>query len=286
MAALRLRVLTATFVATVAGCVAVASASSSPGSPPMVVVASYAPAHVEFGDTVTATVTVLLDRNAVRPSSLALTDDLAPLTQLSPPRTTRSDSGRLEAVSVRVTVACLADACAAEPGITAVALPRVRATVVTSNGGIDTVTAGWPPLQVRSRVVASDLAAARPPFAADSSPNAPTFRVSPATLAFALDVIAAVCAAGAVALLVRQIVILRRRHRREPGEMERALQLVREAERRPAPDRRRALSLLARLLRARGAELGQTVDDVAWSEPTPDSDRLRELVDRIEGRDA
>jgi hypothetical protein len=62
----------------------------------------------------------------------------------------------------------------------------------------------------------------------------------------------------------------------------RAVALAREAERRPTPDRRRALGLLARLLGARDAQLAGAADDLAWSAPAPTPDALAELVSEVE----
>jgi hypothetical protein len=64
--------------------------------------------------------------------------------------------------------------------------------------------------------------------------------------------------------------------------LERALALAREAERRPTPDRRRALGLLARLLGSRDPNLAGAIDELAWSAPAPTPDALAKLVNRVE----
>jgi hypothetical protein len=61
---------------------------------------------------------------------------------------------------------------------------------------------------------------------------------------------------------------------------------VREAETRPVPDRRRALALLARVLRNRDAGLGPAASDLAWSEPPPDPQSIDALVGDVEGERA
>jgi hypothetical protein len=139
------------------------------------------------------------------------------------------------------------------------------------------------PLRLRSRVSAADLAAAKPPFAADTAPGSPTYRIAPATAATALVVIAAVAAAAAAALLTLEAraVAHRRRRPSDGDELSRALRLVREAEGRPAPDRRRALALLARLLRGHGS-LDRTASDLAWSQPEPETHAVDDLVTRVE----
>jgi hypothetical protein len=58
---------------------------------------------------------------------------------------------------------------------------------------------------------------------------------------------------------------------------------VEAARTRPPADRRRALGLLARVLRRLGAPAtGQAAADLAWSEPEPDPSRMSQLLDRIE----
>ena len=62
-------------------------------------------------------------------------------------------------------------------------------------------------------------------------------------------------------------------------ELARALRLAREAEGRPAPDKRRALGLLARLL---GKPLATEASDLAWRRPPPERESLHALVSEVE----
>jgi hypothetical protein len=257
------------------------------GSPPAIapaesvsVRAVFEPAVVDFGDPVTAHVVVLLDRRAVQPSTLRITDDIAPLTTLSAPKTVPTISGRLETVSITERVACLTDPCVART----VDFPRVRVSVSRRDRSVATAAASWRPLQVNSRVGAADLTASAPPFAADTTLGSPGYRLSPSTAATVLDVVSAVAAAGAIALIALQLVALTRTRRRTDtgDELERALRLVREAEQRPVPDRRRALGRLARLLRAIDGGLGRAASDLAWSEPGPERQAVDEFVTRVE----
>jgi hypothetical protein len=248
---------------------------------PLAVSATFDPATVEFGDRLQAQVVIALDRAAVRTQTLRFTYGLAPLTPLGPARTTRSSNGNLELVTVVAPVACLTDPCVARKGITTLTFPRVRATVVRTSGGVATVVTRWPTLAVRGRVSASDLASSSPTFAANTSPPPPSYSVSPGTLASVLEVLAVVCAVGAVALATWQaVVFMRRRPARRVDALERALRLAREAEGLPAPQRRRALGLLARLLGR--DDLSSAASDLAWSEPQPDPDELEALVSEIE----
>jgi hypothetical protein len=83
------------------------------------------------------------------------------------------------------------------------------------------------------------------------------------------------------------LAVRHRRHREDTAdELARALRLVREAETRPVPDRRRALALLARVLRNRDVRLGPAVSDLAWSEPPPDPQAIDALISGVEGERA
>ena len=74
--------------------------------------------------------------------------------------------------------------------------------------------------------------------------------------------------------------VLIRRRASQPGGLERALRLAREAQQRPAPDRRRALALLGRALgRDRRSGVARAL---AWSEPVPEPQELEALVSEIE----
>jgi hypothetical protein len=251
---------------------------------PLTVRAFFAPQNVQFGDELTARVVVLLDRDAVRVGSLRINNGFAPLTQLGAERTTRTRRGRLAVVSASVPAACLAEACAADAGETPIALPPVTVQVTSMRGGTLRGTARWPTLHVTSRVGAADLAAAKPPFRGDTLPPAPTYRIAPNTLALVLDVLAALLAAAGVGLATWNGLALARRRRAPPAadELELALRRTREAEARPAPERRRALGLLARLLDARDRRLAGAASELAWSEPTPEPEALSTLVTQVE----
>ena len=257
-----------------------ASAPAAGSTTPVAVRAGFDREVAQFGDAVTARVVVTLDRAAVRPGTLRVTNDVAPFTQLAAPTTTRTRSGQLETVTIDRRLACLTSPCLARR----LSLPRVRAAVQRLSGGTETVSTAWHAPTFRSRVDAKDLARATPRFAADTTPPEPTYRISPGTAATWLTVIAALAAAGAAALVALHLLAVARRAKRidEPDELTRALRLVREAGQRPVPDRRRALALLARLLRGRDDSLGAAASDLAWSAPAPERPAVDELVTRVE----
>lgn len=261
--------------AAVAAVLLIGRGTASPAVAPAVPVAvraAFEPPVVQFGDAVTARVDVLLDRNAVDARTLRVVTALAPLTPLASPVTTRTRSGRLETVTITQRLSCLTGPCIRG----SLTFPPVAVTVSGRHA-----TARWHPLRMASRVDAADLAASSPPFVADTAPSSPTYAVAPSAAATALDVLAALAAAGAVALLVRELVVRRRRTRRPRAgdELARALRLVRESERRDVPDRRRALGLLARLL---DGGLGRAASDLAWSRPQPEPEAVEGLVEQID----
>jgi hypothetical protein len=147
-------------------------------------------------------------------------------------------------------------------------------------------TARWSPLHVTSRVAAADLAAAEPPFRHDALPPPPGYLIAPGTLARALDLLAALLAATGVGLATWQGFALGRRRGAPPAayenEIELALLRTREVKARPAPDRRRALGLLARLLDARDRRLAGAASELAWSKPAPEPEALSAFVAEVE----
>jgi hypothetical protein len=281
--------LAALVVAAAVSAVLLLGRSESPpalaATAPLVVHAGFDPPTVTFGDRVVARVVVLLDGTAVRPSTLKLTADIAPLTQLAAPRTTRTTRGSLSIVTYEVPAACMTDGCVAPAGDLPLRLPRVIAAAATHSGGVARATAAWPVLHVHGRVNAADLAGTGPRFRGDATPAAPTYRIAPSTLAALLDALAVLLVLGGVAVAAyeaRRLALRRRVRPADGGELERALRLAREAESRPPPDRRRALGLLARLLGSRDRRLANAASDLAWAKPQPEREAMSGLVAEIE----
>lgn len=245
---------------------------------------SFEPPAVQFGDPLTLHIAARFDNRVVLPSSFRLTSSVVPLTQLGPVQTDRTRRGNLTVVSVSIPVACIAPACVAGPGETRIHLPVVSGHVTGVDGRVQSVTATWPPLLIGSRVSSSDLAHAAPPLRADTSPIAPTFRISPSRLALLLDVLAVLLAASGVWLASRQVtaIVRSRREAAEADQLTTALRRVRQSENRPAPDRRRALGNLARVLDRRGLEQADATNDLAWSRPAPTPEGVADLAGKIE----
>ena len=248
---------------------------------------SFAPPAAQFGDRVVARVVVLADRSVLDAQHLRITAGVAPLSQLATPHVTRADRGRLAVVTYEVPAVCIDERCLGGKSPRRLRLPAVHVEAPRLDGGVLRATAGWPALELRGRVTAADLASGRPAFRADRSLPAVSYRISPHTLATLLDVIAALLAVAGVAWAARQIAVLVRRRRAldTRSELERAVALVREAEMRPSGDRRRAVGLLARILRTRDAPLAREAGDLAWSRPKPAAADLAALADRAGGEE-
>jgi hypothetical protein len=269
----------AAFAAVLAGVLAPSAAAA-----PLVVRATFDTRVVQFGDAIHTHVVVKLDRTRVRTESLHIVDDVAPLTVLTPEKTTRTIHGDTLIVAVDSTASCLSEVCVAARGDATPALPRVTVTATANDGSAFSESAAWPALRVHGRVSSADAARSRPPFRADRAPAPPSYRLAPSTLARLLDAGALVLGLAALALAAYQgLLVMRRRRREAPvDELGRALRLAREAAERPEPDRRRALGLLARLLEVRDRGLAGTASNLAWSKPAPKRDELATLVGEVE----
>jgi hypothetical protein len=244
--------------------------------------ASFAPRVVQFGDRVVARVVVLADRAALDTNRLRVTQDIAPLSGLSPARVTRTTRGRLLVVTYEVPATCIVDACLAA----SLRLRQAQAEAPRRAGGTAHAHAAWPVLRLGSRVSAADLKAARPPLRADTSAPSVGYRIAPSTLSHLLDALAVLLVLAGVALAAWQAAVLVGRSRRTTdrrSDVAFALELVRAAASRPPEDRRRAVGLLARVLRRRDNELAKTADDLAWSRPKPTPEGLAALADRVDG---
>jgi hypothetical protein len=253
-------------------------------SPPLVVRATFDRPTVQFAGAIHIHVVVLLDATQVRPESLRIVNDLAPLTSLSPGRTTRTTRGDTITVTLERTFSCLSSSCVSSSGDATLTLPPVKVTVATLVGETLGTKAAWPVLHVQGRVSKADLGRSRPPFRSDTTPASPSYRLPPSTVAWLLYTAAVVLALAAASLAVREARGLARRRRGEPtvDELERALRLAREAESRPPSDRRRALGLLARLLDPRDRRLSVAANELAWAEPEPERAALATFVADVE----
>jgi hypothetical protein len=256
-----------------------ATAATVAPSAPLIARANFDPSAPAFGDRISATITVEIDRRRARAQTLHLSYDLAPLQPIGPARAIRVTRGDVELMTIAIPVACISDACLAAHGISQLRLAPAKASIATATG-VRSVSAAWPSLAIRDRVRSADVNALQPPVEADASPLPPTYRASPATLATIIDIAAVLLGLSAVGLAAWELLLARRRRRAPEVALARAIRLARSAQALPGPERRRALELLARALGR--SELHRQATRLAWSEPTPEPDELELLVEAIE----
>lgn len=248
----------------------------------LIVRTSFDPPAAQFGDRIVARVVVTADPAVIDVGRIHITASIAPLTQLAAPTTVRATQGRLAVVTYEIPAVCIDDGCIAGKGPRQLRVEAVRVDAPRA-GGTAELAARWPLLEIRSRVDAADLARGTPQLRAATAYPPVTYRIAPQTLAPLLDAFAALLAVAGIAWGAWQASILVRRRRAMDtrNELDRALALVREAESRPPEDRRRAVGLLARILRARNVPLARDAGELAWSRPTPAADDLDALADRV-----
>jgi hypothetical protein len=254
-----------------------------------------APQSVLFGDVVTATVDVVVDRTRVDPDDVTVRTTLRPYRQLGRVVRTRTDVGNLTELRTTTRLDCLEPRCARPSARLRIKFPPALVFYRPRSGGaVRRVNIRWPPLVVDSRldaqaVAQSKLLAFGAPWRADvaTMPRV-SYRADPALLEWGLLAAGLVLLAGGAGLVAVGVgrggalsTLLARRSRPLPP-LEHALAQVELARRDGSAERRRALELLARELRSSGAhELALDARELAWAEPGPDDGLTVELADRV-----
>jgi hypothetical protein len=248
---------------------------------------------VHFGDTVTATLEVTVDRSRVDPDSIRVNTDFTPWEPTGPPRVVRRDGKSTTYLETRYTLRCLESFCTTQDteavqGFRAARITYAALDDAPGGAGNRTMQAAWPEVLVTARYA--------PPSASQSTRQpgsewranllslpAATYRVGPWGLV-ALLLAAAALFAGAAAWIV-----LRTRPRRSSGAstavavedtgaritaLEYALALLEDpASVNGSGDQRRALELVADGLLVHGDRaLGRIARALAWSRPVPKID--------------
>jgi hypothetical protein len=257
-------------------------ATAALAAPPLQVGTSISPTHPEFADTIVARVDVAVDRNKVEPGSVRVDGSFGPWRQEGDARTATASSGSRAIYSWLYTLTCLNADCFPGNEPRAVQLPSVAVAARSRSGAPLTAKGKWPEFSVAARV--PPASAAQAPFEIETALPPPNYRVSPTSLALALDAFAALLVVVAVVLLLPELA--RRRTRRTVGDdrspLTRALAYVREAQRRRTEDRRRAVGLLARTLGRESNGLDAAASRVAWSATEPSPAKLEELARAVE----
>ena len=283
MAAL-IRVAAVALGALLASAAAAAAGPLSAGS--MSTVASLQPSRALVADRIAAVATVVVDRAAVDPAAVRAVAAFGALDVLSGPVVERSGRGGQTVLRFRWELACLSQECVPSATVRRLALPPLRLTATRRNGRILASVTRWPALSIAGRVSAGEAAAAIPPFRLETELSPPSYRVAPGTLRVALAAVAAAITAALLLLAARELVSRRTRREEErlalATPLERALRLAREAELRGPADRRKALSLLARVLGGAGSSVGGPASELAWAPPEPSPAQIGSVVDEVE----
>jgi hypothetical protein len=273
---------------------AAAAQTPLPGGRAIVVNAGLTPSTHLFGDSIVATVDVVVDPVEFDPERLHVRIRFAPYEPVGGVATTRRDVGRLVHLHYVATLRCLHIGCLA-PRIEsilgeqeegrgerhAIVLPPVAVTHEEGGRQTPLLARQFPVAQVVSRLSPANAQGldpdARPgsegAFSASLAPPARTYRVRPAVLA-GVALAAAVLLALFPAVLVGAALRRRwlaRRLRGPLSPLERALALVEwSADHGDVEDRRKALEALAAVLEEDGVEpVAQVTRELAWAEPTP-----------------
>lgn len=249
------------------------------------------PASPHFGDTVTATVEILVDPRQVDPDSVRLATDFAPYRAAAPRQRSRREAHGLATIRYSFRLLCLRAPCRPPVGgVRTFRFTPARLTFRRVNGGSGEFTRRWYPLTVASRL-SRDLAL-RGDWQARLFPlPAVAYRFEPGGASVALFGAAALLAVAGAVLVGRSYGPLARAELRRRGlarlrPTERELALLRDAVARgDANGRRRALDRLALVLGENGGnDLALGARRLAWSRPEPSAQDALTLADEVESR--
>ena len=243
-----------------------------------------------FGDSLTAQIDVLLDRDFVKPETVRVEENFAPFQVRGKVRREREDLGNTTHLKFVYDLDCLSgERCLPKQEGKTFELPEARVSyVVTDIGDRTTTRVRLPPLNGTSRLLGANLD--DPAFRADPRQvPEPTYRASPTLLAaVALGLVGALVLAALVLLvpLVPIGFVQRWRERRRLArrtDLERALAHVRATSPAESEEVRPALERLASELgRVENDDLAVQTRRLAWSEPPPVEDEIGGISDDIE----
>jgi hypothetical protein len=253
-----------------------------------------------FGDTLTARLDLVVDRDAVGPELPRVVRSFAPYA-VERVTTARRDAGRFSQLRYSYRLRCLREACLSTSGRARVRFKPVQILYRSAAGESRVVRASWPPVELYSRLASvpkeeqsSSQSSSRfntpvmAPWRADLTALPPVSdRWSP-TLIIALLLLGA----GLLVLPACVLIYLALPWRASPSweswlaqlpPIERALAVLERARTQgDGTARRRALERLGMELRARGAdELAHEALELAWTEATPSSEAILRLEQHI-----
>jgi hypothetical protein len=227
-----------------------------------------------FGDSVRASVQVIVDRKRVDPSQIGFNAHFEPFVNLGAPNVTRHDNGQLTRLVYTANLICLTNLCLSKdkPAPLHVQFPPVQVFYTPKSGGRHTLRLFWQGTTIGPRTSVNDLNGAdpfeQPSWRATTDPLPVSYTHSPHTLRLILFIASGVLFAFALFALIR-FVLKGKLRLRVLSPLERAVVLV---ERAPpeSPEKRKALELLSHELSRSGEpELALVAKQLAWAEPTP-----------------
>ncbi|MFL5932161.1 MAG: hypothetical protein ACJ75P_12970 [Gaiellaceae bacterium] len=243
-----------------------------------------------FGDSLTAQIDVLLDRDFVKPETVRVDGNFAPFQVRGKVRREREDLGNTTHLKFVYDLDCLGgEKCLPKLEGKTFELPEARVSyVVTDIGDRTTTRVRLPLLSGTSRLLGANLDA--PAFRADPRQvPAPTYRMSPTLLAaVALGVAGALVLAALVLLVPLAPIgfVQRWRERRRFArrtDLERALAHLRATSPGESEEVRPALERLASELgRVENDDLAVQTRRLAWSEPPPVEGEIGSISDDAE----
>jgi len=295
-----------------AGCGGDASKPLIAASKTAVVRGEIVPSVHLFGEPVVAQIDVILDRTRLDPADVRLKTDFEPYEPVGETREERKDIGQYTVIRYTTTLDCLSEFCiprTAEGETTVSQIPgsppflpgqqrdekikfEFPPALLVQEAEPKDKTLGrvvWAPLRSLSRInwYDSSVVGQGFPFVATVAPlPEPEYRISPTALGIAM-------LALALALLAVPVWFVwgRRRRNATPAAdagppvspLERALQLVEWASRRPSVDERReALEVLAlELGHEQAGDSAERARRQGWSPPSPEPDGMTSLVEAI-----
>jgi hypothetical protein len=227
-----------------------------------------------FGDSVRASVQVIVDRRRVDPSSVGFNAHFEPFVGLGAPSVTRHDTGRLTRLVYTANLICVTNLCLSKdkPEPVHVQFPPAQVFYMAKGGQRQTLRLPWQATTIGPRTNVTDLNGAdpfeQPSWRATTDPLPVSYARSPYTLRLILFITSGILFALALFALIR-FALTGKLRLRVLGPLERAVVLV---ERAPAesPEKRKALELLSYELSQSGEpELALVAKQLAWAEPTP-----------------
>jgi hypothetical protein len=260
------------------------------------------PRSALFGETVTARVDVTLKRALIDPDSVRVATDFEPWRPVGRPRRTRQDGEQTSHVRTTWILRCLTSSCLPPQRPLQVLFTSATVTYDRAGNGPSgqRLTVNWPTLYVHSRIAPTALAP--PALGGGSSPfempwradlvsmPAASYRVDPDTAQIGL--FAAAAGFGGLGLALAYVGRPRRRPKpvlvpeAPPAPvltpLEQALALLEDRVTTDgAPDRRRALELIAVELALRGNhDLALRARRLAWSEQLPGVERTSGIAEQ------